>query len=206
MSLLRRRTPDIKPGETVPRFGGPKGLARAVAVFDAAVDRRVDRVRGNPTLDRVMYTASELGNFSLIWHLVNTTRAVAPDRRLSHAVRVAAILGVESALVNGPVKNLFRRHRPVWEHERPFRLRVPKTSSFPSGHASSAAVAAGMLSERDKAWPLYYGAGAVVAASRVYVGIHHASDVLAGALVGVALAKGAKRLWRFPALPDDGRR
>jgi undecaprenyl-diphosphatase len=201
---LRRRSgarpagPGPGPGEAVPVVGGPKGLARAVAVFDAYVDRRVDRVRGNPVLDRVMYTASELGNFSLVWHLVNTTRAVAPDRRLTHAVRLAAVLGTESALVNGPIKSMFRRHRPVWEHERPLRLRVPKTSSFPSGHASSAALAAGMLAERDSAWPLYYGLGAVVAASRVYVGVHHASDVLAGAVLGAAMAEAAKRLWRYP--------
>jgi undecaprenyl-diphosphatase len=186
------------PGEAVPTVGGPQGLARTVAVFDAYVDRRVDRVRGNPVLDRVMYTASELGNFSLVWHLVNTTRAVAPDRRLSHAVRVAAVLGAESVLVNGPIKSLFRRHRPVWEHERPLRLRVPKTSSFPSGHASSAAVAALMLAERDRAWPLYVGIGAVVASSRVYVGVHHASDVLAGVALGVAMAKAAQRVWPFP--------
>jgi membrane-associated phospholipid phosphatase len=194
------------PGEAVPTptVGGPKGLARTVAVFDAYVDRRVDRLRGNPVLDRVMYTASELGNFSLIWHLANTARAVAPDRRLSHALRVAAVLGVESALVNGPVKSMFRRHRPVWEHERPLRLRVPKTSSFPSGHASSAAVATVLLSERDRAWPLYAGLGAVVASSRVYVGVHHASDVVAGALLGVGLAKMAQRVLPFPSRDTAG--
>jgi membrane-associated phospholipid phosphatase len=202
-SLRRRisgRPAGPGPGEAVPTVGGPKGLARTVAVFDAYVDRRVDRLRGDPTLDRVMYTASELGNFSLVWHLVNTTRAVGPDRRVTHAVRVAAVLGVESVLVNGPVKNMFRRHRPVWEHERPLKLRVPKTSSFPSGHASSAAVAAVMLSQHDNAWPLYWGIGAVVAASRVYVGVHHASDVVAGAVLGVAIAEGAKRLWAFPPI------
>jgi membrane-associated phospholipid phosphatase len=185
-------TPDTAPATE------PAGLSGFVARFDAAVDRRVDRVRGNPILDRVMYTASDLGDFSLIWHLVNASRALAPDRRVVHAVRVAAVLGVEAALVNGPIKSLFRRHRPVWEHERPFRLRVPKTSSFPSGHASSAATAAGMLSERDPLAPLYYGVGAVVAVSRVYVRHHHASDVVAGALLGVVLARTARRLWRFP--------
>jgi membrane-associated phospholipid phosphatase len=176
----------------------PEGLSRLVALFDAAVDRRVDRMRGNPVLDRVMYTASDLGDFSLIWHLLSAGRALAPDRRLVHAVRVAAVLGVESALVNGPVKSLFRRHRPVWEHERPYRLRVPKTSSFPSGHASSAATAAGVLSERDPLGPLYYAVGAVVAFSRVYVRHHHASDVVAGALLGALLARAARRLWPFP--------
>jgi membrane-associated phospholipid phosphatase len=55
-----------------------------------------------------------------------------------------------------------------------------------------------MLSERDPLAPLYFGVGAVVAVSRVYVRHHHASDVVAGALVGVVLARAARRLWRFP--------
>lgn len=183
----------------------PKGVSRVIAVFDAAVDSRVDRMRGNPALDRVMYAASELGDFSLIWHLMSTSRALAPDRRVTHAVRVAAFLGAESALVNGPIKGLFRRHRPVWEHERPRKLRVPRTSSFPSGHASSAALAAGLLSERDGLGPVYVGIGAVVAFSRIYVRVHHASDVVAGALVGAALAKAAKRVWPLPAPPGRTR-
>ncbi|HEX6420090.1 MAG TPA: phosphatase PAP2 family protein [Acidimicrobiales bacterium] len=178
--------------------GGLQRVARAVARFDAAVDTRVDRRRGHPAVDRVMYGASELADFSLIWHLIGATRALAPDRRPVHAVRVAAILGVESALVNGPVKSLFRRHRPAWEQERPLRLRRPRTTSFPSGHASSAMTAAGVLAENDPLWPLYYAIGAVVASSRVYVRIHHPSDVVAGALLGVVLARIARRVWPFP--------
>jgi undecaprenyl-diphosphatase len=183
----------------------PRGVSRVIALFDAAVDRRVERVRGNPALDRVMYTASALGDFSLVWHLVNASRALAGDRRVAHAVRVAAVLGVESALVNGPVKSLFRRHRPVWEHERPLRLRTPRTSSFPSGHASSAATAVGLLAERDRLRPLYYGLGAVVACSRVYVRHHHASDVVAGAALGLVLSRAARRAWPMPPVPA-GRR
>ena len=173
-------------------------VTRAIGRFDTAIDLRVDRRRGHPLVDRVMYTASELGDFSLVWHLIGTSRALAPDRRPIHAVRVAAILGVESALVNGPVKSLFRRHRPAWEQERPLRLRRPRTTSFPSGHASAAMTAAGVLAENDPLWPLYYAVGAVVASSRVYVKIHHPSDVVAGALVGVVLARVARRLWPFP--------
>jgi membrane-associated phospholipid phosphatase len=146
-----------------------------------------------------MYAASELGDFSLVWHLVSTARALGPDRRLVHALRVAAMLGMESALVNGPVKSLFRRHRPAWEQARPLRLRRPRTSSFPSGHASSAMLAAGVLSQGDPLWPLYYAIGAVVASSRVYVKIHHPSDVVAGALLGVVLARIARRAWPLPA-------
>ena len=173
-------------------------VTQAVAAFDTAIDIRVDRFRGHPHVDRLMYSASELGDFSLIWHLISTTRALGPDRRPIHAVRVAAVLGAESALVNGPVKRVFRRHRPAWEQERPRRLRRPRTSSFPSGHASAAMTAAGMLAQNDPLWPLYYAVGAVVAGSRVYVKIHHPSDVVAGALLGVVLARVARRVWPFP--------
>jgi membrane-associated phospholipid phosphatase len=145
-----------------------------------------------------MYAASELGDFSLIWHVLGAARSLAPDREAVHAVRVAAILGGESLLVNQVVKRAVRRHRPPWEQERPRHLRRPTTSSFPSGHASSAAVATIVLAQNDPLWPLYAAAGATVAVSRVYVKVHHPSDVVAGALLGVGLAVLARRLWPFP--------
>jgi undecaprenyl-diphosphatase len=175
---------------------------RAVALFDAAVERKVDGWRGHPTVDRVMYAASEIGDFSLVWHLIGTARALAPDRRFGDAVRVSAFIGLESVLVNGVVKSAFRRRRPPWEQERPRNLRRPRTSSFPSGHASSAATAVGILAQRDPLWPLYLVVGATVASSRVYVKVHHPSDVLAGALLGVGLAAVARRIWPVSARRD----
>lgn len=169
----------------------------AVVTFDEAVDSQVDRLRGHPVLDRVMYGASELGDWSLIWHLVAASQGMLPGRDPMSAVQVSAVLGAESLLVNGPIKSLFRRHRPVWEVDRPrpHRLRTPRSSSFPSGHASSAFTAAGVLSQGDPLWPVYYGLAAVVASSRVYVKIHHASDVVAGAALGIGLAAIVRRAW-----------
>lgn len=166
-----------------------------VRAFDNAADHALDRLRGHPVADRVFYAASELGDFSLIWHLLSTARALPPDRKPADAVRVSAILGVESILVNGVIKSFFRRTRPVWDQPRAYRIRKPLSSSFPSGHASSAFTAAGVLSERDRLAPLYYAVGAVVATSRVYVRIHHASDVVAGAATGLVLGRIARRLW-----------
>jgi len=53
------------------------------------------------------------------------------------------------------VKSFFRRKRPEWlsETPRPHRLRRPRSSSFPSGHASAAFTAATILSEDDPLWP-----------------------------------------------------
>jgi undecaprenyl-diphosphatase len=88
----------------------------------------------------------------------------------------------------------------VWEEDRPrpHRIRNPTTSSFPSGHASAAFTAAGILSEGDPLWPVYYGVAAVVASSRVYTKMHHASDVVVGAAIGVTIAAVAKRAWPRP--------
>ena len=111
---------------------------------------------------------------------------------------MTAAMGAESLLVNGVVKSFFRRTRPPWEVARPLRVRKPLTSSFPSGHATSAVSAAMMLSEDDELWPLYVAIAAVVATSRIYVRIHHASDVAAGLALGVGLGLIGRRLAPVP--------
>lgn len=171
-----------------------------VARFDVAVDRAFDQMRGNPLTDRFFYGASELGDWSLIWHVAGVARGLGPSG-FEGAVRQALALGAESALVNGLVKSLFRRRRPIIDTIRPHRLRTPRTSSFPSGHASSAFLAAGLLSERSSLTPVWYGAAAAVASSRIYVRIHHGSDVVAGAMLGALLARGVRRWWPLGRWP-----
>jgi undecaprenyl-diphosphatase len=72
------------------------------------------------------------------------------------------------------------------------------SSSFPSGHASAAFTAAGILAEDSRAWPLWYLLAGLVASSRVHVKIHHASDVVGGAVLGIALGRMARRAWPLP--------
>jgi undecaprenyl-diphosphatase len=167
----------------------PHPLGPIGASLDDAVDRVWDRLRGNPAMDRLFYTASELGDFSLIWHLLGTARGVATRGGTREATRLALALGAESALVNGVVKSAFRRERPIHDADQPHQLRQPLTSSFPSGHASAAFLAATLLSERSKVKPLWYGLAAIVATSRIHVRIHHASDVVVGAGIGLALGR-----------------
>jgi len=174
---------------------------RSVAGFDARVDRAFDRVRGNPTSDRLFYGASELGDFSLVWLIIGATRGLRSERDWHAAVRVGGGLAIESVLVNGLIKSFFRRTRPPWEPERTTRLRRPRTSSFPSGHATSAFSAAGLLAEDDVLWPLYYAIAIIVASSRVYVKVHHASDVLVGAAIGIVLGRIGRKLVPLPPAP-----
>lgn len=172
-------------------------MRRRVGAFDAAADRALDRIR-TPALDRVMYAATELGDFALIWHMVTVARGLRSERDANDTVRIAALLGAESVLVNGVIKSFFKRTRPAWEQPRAYKIRRPRSSSFPSGHASSAFTAAALLSEGDPLKPLYYGVAVVVATSRAYVKIHHASDVLGGVATGIVLGQVAKRVWPRP--------
>ena len=178
-----------------------------VVSFDRAVDQFFeDHLRDRAAIDRLMYAASALGDHGILWLLIAGARQ---GQRVRHGegswrplVRAAAVLGVESALVNGPVKWIFRRDRPTVSAPRTRHLRQPRTSSFPSGHATSAFCAAALLRDDDPLWPLYYAAAAIVAASRVHVRIHHASDVAGGVVLGVALGELARRL--VPLNPTAG--
>jgi undecaprenyl-diphosphatase len=165
--------------------------------FDARVERAIDRVR-SPALDRVAYGLGAAADHSLLWHAIGAVRA-ARAGSARPAVRLSSALAIESLLTNVVVKSLFRRVRPERpvsveaDARLPFGMRVPITSSFPSGHAGAAFAAAAILSEDGDA-PFWYAFATAVAASRVYVRMHHATDVLAGAALGSALGHALRRV------------
>jgi undecaprenyl-diphosphatase len=177
------------------RITPPEGIARQIQAFDAEADRLLDRLRGHKAADRLFYAASAAGDHSIIWVALACARSLRGGEFDTKAARRALVgIGLESFLVNVVVKSFFRRGRPVFDGERPHRLRRPRTSSFPSGHATAAFTAAGLLAEGDPLWPLYYAAALIVATSRAYVKIHHASDVVGGIAIGVALGRIGRRI------------
>lgn len=170
-----------------------------VAKLDETLDDWFGRLRGNALADRVFYTASALGDFGLIWVILALLRALRGrpnDGRA--AVRAIVATGVESVLVNAGMKSMFRRRRPVGPMEHPYPFRQPLTSSFPSGHATAAFCGATLLADGDELSPVYFAVAAVVAASRVHVRIHHASDVVGGAIIGVVLGRIGRAISPLP--------
>ena len=170
-------------------------VARRIHRFDDVVDRGFARLRGRRRVDRLFYGASATGDHGMLWVMLGALRGLRGDHHWRAAVRVGAGVGIESVVVNAGIKSLFRRRRPVVVVARPFPLRIPLTSSFPSGHATSAFCAATLLADGDPHLaPLYYGAATIVALSRIHVRIHHASDVAGGIVMGLILGQLGKRL------------
>jgi membrane-associated phospholipid phosphatase len=163
--------------------------------LDLRIDGWVERIR-SPRLDPVFYGLSSAADHGLLWLLVGAGRA-ARGGDPGVALRMGAVLGVESALTNGPIKAVFRRVRPEGDDPSdaplPYGMHRPITSSFPSGHAVSGFTAATLLAG-GPGTPLWFALATAVAVSRVYTRMHHTSDILAGAALGVALGALARRL------------
>ena len=157
--------------------------------FDTAGDRVLEPLRANKITNTLFGFASTVGDFSIIWHVTGLLYAIGSMDRLQQAIALSVALGAESIIVNQGVKRIFRRERPTVSGDDRFDVRTPSTSSFPSGHASSATFAAMILISMTGLplailWIIVAG---VVALSRVVVRIHHLSDIVGGVITGAVL-------------------
>jgi membrane-associated phospholipid phosphatase len=118
------------------------------------------------------------------------------EGRQAAAMGLASV-GVTATVVNAVLKPLGMRRRPDREGEEvPFARHVamPESTSFPSGHSAAAfAFATGVGRTLPQAAAPLRLLAAVVAYSRVHTGVHYPGDVIAGSLLGGALAQATTR-------------
>ena len=160
-----------------------------MSAFDSAGDRILEPLRNNKASVALFGFASTIGDFSIVWHAVGLLRSIGSIERLQQALALSIALGIESLIVNQGIKRLFRRERPTTSGDERFEVRTPSTSSFPSGHASSATFAAIILTSFT-GFPLvilWCSIALIVALSRVVVRIHHLSDIVGGIVTGAIL-------------------
>jgi undecaprenyl-diphosphatase len=157
-----------------------------VGKFDAAV-RDWTHTLASPARTQLMLLISRLGYDLLIWELV-IALAIFLWLRWRRAALWLAITMAGAVALDIALKQAFHRARPD-----AFFITQPASYSFPSGHALASfcfyAVLAGLIADRVKAMPVRVGAGVLAALlvgaigfSRIYLGVHYPSDVIAGYL------------------------
>lgn len=167
--------------------GGP--LARAVARADVATYRAIRSTARPPGVVQVVSRFSSTGEHAAIWLVVGLAGTAFDVERRPGWKR--AVIGVGAAyLANFALKNVFRRRRPLLEG-LPQLIKTPTALSFPSAHATSSFAAARAYSPLLPAGPLYAAAGAM-ALSRVYLGVHYPTDIVAGAAFGTIMGSAAR--------------
>ena len=149
-----------------------------------------------PGLDRDMRRLTQAANLSRLWLGCSAILAATRGAR----GRRASVVGLSSVAITSTAANLLikplgRRRRPD-QSELPVgrRAPMPASTSFPSGHSASAfafATGVGSVLPQD-AIPIR-ALAALVAYSRVHTGVHYPADVIAGALLGTAIAQATSR-------------
>ncbi len=174
-------------------------VAKQVSWVDRELVRRGATLPPTPA-DTGLKALTTAANHSLLWFAVaaGLSSRKGPTRRA--AMRGLLAISGASFTANVLGKPVLPRRRPAYEDVPPERRldhgERPGSSSFPSGHAASAAAfATAVTMESPVIGAAVAPVAAAVAYSRVHTGVHWPSDVAAGVLLGTGVALATRRWW-----------
>ena len=161
---------------------------RKLAALDLRLLRLL-RTRGHtPVVETALIRLAQAGENGFLWNALATAGGTLSARRRADYVRAIEIV-LATLLVNTAVKYAVRRARPVLEEELPALTPVLSGRSYPSAHASTSFAGARALAAAGMPGAPLHVVAAAMALSRPYLGVHYPTDVVAGALLGDAMAR-----------------
>jgi len=143
----------------------------------------------NPIMDKIMIILTYLGSLGAVWIFIALMLIMSPKYRKNGIALVASLI-MCLLIGNLILKPLIGRIRPCDVNVAvQLLINRPLDASFPSGHAMSSFAAATTIFYLNKKM----GAGAFLLAgaisfSRMYLYVHYPTDIVAGALIGIAIA------------------
>ena len=165
-----------------------KNLVSRIRDADRALFRVIFRAKW-ATLTPIMRAFTVAGRSGVLWGVIAALAFPASGFEPYNLLVPWAAVAISWTVAEG-AKYLFNRARPfISDTEIAPLIKTPSSSSFPSGHAATAAAGAITLSAVYPSFaPALLLSGALVALSRIYLGVHYPFDVLAGLLIGTATA------------------
>ncbi len=169
------------------------GFNALIARFDAAeygICRQLNRGASLPVPRRMFQIASRLGD-GIIWYVLIFALPLLYGAAAVKPSVVMALTGVLGVVLYKLLKRVFVRERPFITHSSIALAGAPLDRySFPSGHTLHAVSFAWQASAHfpELSWVLVPLA-ALIAGSRVVLGLHYPTDVLVGAVIGASLAE-----------------
>jgi undecaprenyl-diphosphatase len=144
----------------------------------------------SPFLDLTMAGLSDVARGDALWIGLSLLIAAIHPLRWPAAVQVLLAIGLTFLLTESVAKPSFSRARPFESHaDTRIYGYAPTTRSFPSGHAANAVAAAFALARlAPEGRAIFWAMALLVGISRVYLGVHYPADVIAGGLLGFAVA------------------